>query len=160
MATKRSIAQLSRTVSDDVRYAIDLLENRYGASNYRDSGHTVTRPTWIFELPRYGAEVGVPMNQRDLSLYMRNRTLDGRRLTDFLSPELVSKVYPRDGKPGRSIKDSCFLGAAAGNECVLLKLTRADLEPVFEAFFALPTPTPKVTPFEPVVSRVDGKALA
>lgn len=143
MATKRSIAQLGKAVSDDVRYAIDLLENRYGASNYRDSGHTETRPTWIFELPRYGAEVGVPMNQRDLSLYMRNRTLDGRKLTDILAPELVSKVYPRDGKPARSIKESPFLGTTAGNECVLLNLERHDLEPLFEAFFGLPAPVPK-----------------
>lgn len=144
MVTKRSIAQLAKPVSDDVRYAIDLLEHQYGASHYRDSGHTETRPTWIFELPRYGAEVGVPMNQRDLSLYMRNRTLDGKKLTDILAPELVTKVYPRDGKPAESIKSSPFLGPSAGNECVLLKLTRGDLEPLFDAFFAVSKGTPHV----------------
>lgn len=144
MATKRSIAQLGKPVSDDVRYAIDLLEHQYGASHYRDSGHTETRPTWIFELPRYSAEVGVPMNQRDLSLYMRNRTLDGKKLTDILAPELVAKVYPRDGRPAESIKNSAFLSPSAGSECVLLKLTRGDLEPLFDAFFAVSKGTPHV----------------
>ena len=66
MSSPRTIAQLGYPVSDDVLHVIDLLQNRYGAARYRDSGHTQGRPTWIFELPRYGAEVGVPMNRRDL----------------------------------------------------------------------------------------------
>lgn len=142
MSTKRTVAQLGYSVSDDVLHAIDLLQHRYGATDYRDSGHTNTRPTWIFELPAFNAEVGVPMNKRDLSLYMRNRTLDGRKLTDLLSPEKVTKVYPRDGKPAQSIKDSSFLGPSKGNECVLLELERGDLEPLFEAFFAVQVSEP------------------
>ena len=75
------------------------------------------------------------MNRRDLTLYMRNRTLDGQKLTDLLPPKMVSKVYPKDGKPARSIKDSAFLGTAKGNECVMLKLEREDLEPLLSMFF-------------------------
>lgn len=139
MANNRTIAQLGYEVSEDVLHAIDLLENRYGADNHRDSGHQDGkggRPTWIFELPQFNAEVGLPMNKRDLTLYMRNRTLDGRKLTDLLPPEKVPKVYPRDGKPARSIKDSAFLRTAKGNECVMLKLEREDLEPLLSMFFA------------------------
>ena len=152
MATPRTIDQLGYDVADDVLHAIDLLQHRYGASSHRDSGHQDGkggRPTWIFELPQFKAEVGVPMNKRDLTLYMRNRTLDGRRLTDLLPPEKVAKKYPRDGKPARSIKDSAYLGIANGNESVMLKLERGDLEPLFEAFFAAPAAVPAPAPAAP-----------
>ena len=154
MANPRSIDQLGYAVADDVLHAIDLLKSRYGASRYRDSGHQDGkggRPTWIFELPQFGAEVGVPMNKQKLTLYMRNRTLDGRRLTDLLPPEKVVKVYPRDGRPARSIKDSSFLGIANGNESVMLQIGRGDLERVFDTFFAMPTarPTSVPVPAEP-----------
>lgn len=80
------------------------------------------------------------MNKRDLTLYMRNRTLNGRKLTDLLPPAKVGKLYPRDGKPAQSINGSPFLGPSAGNECVMLELERGDLEPLFEMFFAAPAP--------------------
>ena len=91
------------------------------------------------------------MNKQKLTLYMRNRTLDGRRLTDLLPPEKVVKVYPRDGKPARSIKDSSFLGIANGNESVMLQIGRGDLERVFDTFFAMSTarPTSVPVPAEP-----------
>ena len=148
MPTKRKIEELGYAVADDVLYAIDLLQRRYGASDHRDSKHTKGRPTWIFELPAYGAEVGVPMNKRDLTLYMRNRTLDGRKLTDLLPSSKVTRLYPRDGKSAGSINNSSFLGPKSGNECVMLELERSDLEPLFELFFAIPAPAlaPTVPP--------------
>ena len=141
MTTPRTIDELGYDVADDVLHAIELLRSRYGAKTHRDSKHRMGRggrPTWIFEFAQFDAEVGVPMNKRDLTLYMRNRTLDGKKLTDLLPPEKVVKVYPRDGKPARSIKDSSFLGIANGNESVMLELERGDLEPLFDAFFASP----------------------
>lgn len=149
MTTHRTIEQLGYDVSEDVVHAIELLKTRYGASSYRDSGHQLGkggRPTWIFELPRFGAEIGVPMNRRDLTLYMRNRTLDGRKLTDLLPAGKVVKVYPRDGKPARGIKDSAFLGTAKGNESVMLALDRGDLESLFQSFFAVPATANPLTP--------------
>lgn len=162
MAIPRTIDELGYDVADDVLHAIDLLRNRYGASNHRDSGHQDGkggRPTWIFELPQFNAEIGVPMNKRDLTLYMRNRTLDGRKLTELLPPEKVAKVYPRDGKPARSIKDSPFLGIANGNESVMLELERRDLEPLFDAFFAKPTtaPVPEAPPVRESKGATGGK---
>ena len=71
---KRTLADLGYPVAAGVLRAIRLLEERYGASDYHDSGHTQTAPTWIFKLPRYGnAEVGVRMNKHDTTLYMRGR---------------------------------------------------------------------------------------
>lgn len=139
MASQRSLDELSRGASEEVRHAIELLQQRYGASSYQESGHREGaggRPTVIFDLPNFGAEVGLPMNKRDLTLYMRNRTMDGRKLTDLLPDEKVVNVYPRDGKPARSINESKFLGPPHGNETVRLKLKRADLEPLFAQFFA------------------------
>lgn len=149
MARHRSLSELGYEVSADVLYAIELLETGYGASTYRDSGHQEGeggRPTWIFELPEFGAEVGVPMNKGALTLYMRNRTLDGRRLTDLLPAEKIAAVYPRDGRPARSINDSPFLGPADGQETVRLRLERTDLEPLFAAFFAVPASAPAPAP--------------
>lgn len=132
----RSISQLGYDVAPGVEQAIRLLQEHYGASSYRDSGHTQTSPTWIFELPRYGAEVGVRMNKRDLSLYMRNRTLDGSLLSDCLPPEKIAKVYPRDGNPAASIGNSQYLGPSAHNEVLMLTLVPDDLAPLFGYFFA------------------------
>jgi hypothetical protein len=39
MARHRSLSELCYQVSADVLYAIELLESRYGASDYQDSGH-------------------------------------------------------------------------------------------------------------------------
>jgi hypothetical protein len=85
---KRTLADLGYPVAAGVLRAIRLLEERYGASDYHDSGHTQTAPTWIFKLPRYGnAEVGVRMNKRDTTLYMRGRTrtLDVSLVVHFAS---------------------------------------------------------------------------
>jgi hypothetical protein len=87
---KRTLADLGYPVAAGVLRAIRLLEERYGASDYHDSGHTQTAPTWIFKLPRYGnAEVGVRMNKRDTTLYMRGRTrtLDVSLVVHFASTQ-------------------------------------------------------------------------
>jgi hypothetical protein len=146
MAVDRTIADLGYDIVSDVLYAIDLLEGRYGAPAYRDSNHTTRRPVWVFKTSVLEAEVGMPMNKRDLTLYMRSRTLDGRRLTDLLPPTKVVKLYPRDGNPAQSIIDSPFLGPSKSNECVRLDLERADLEPLFEMFFAVKAPASLLKP--------------
>lgn len=86
------------------------------------------------------------MNKESRTLYMRNQTLDGWKLTDLLPAEKIAKVYPRDGKPARSIDDSVFLGPAHGQEAVRLRLERADLEPLFDSFFAAPAAAPVPAP--------------
>lgn len=160
MSTKRSIADLGYPLAGGVLRAIDLLETKYHAKGHRDSGHTKSRPMWIFELPHHGAEVGVPMNKRGLTLYMRNRTLDGRKLTDLIPPDKVGNVYPRDGKPEESIERSPFLRPSAANECLRLVLKEGDLEPLFEAFFATSEPAAAPMPEVPTKSPAAGGAAA
>ena len=133
---KRTLADLGYPVAAGVLRTIQLLEERYGASDYHDSGHTQTAPTWIFKLPRYrNAEVGVRMNKRDSTLYMRDRTCDGKRLRDLIPAGKVAKVYPRDGKPANSILNSAYLGPSASNEVLMLELEPDDVEAVLAAFF-------------------------
>lgn len=133
---KRTLADLGYPVAAGVLRTIQLLEERYGASDYHDSGHTQTTPTWIFKLPRYGnAEVGVRMNKRDTTLYMRDRTFDGKRLRDLIPAGKVVKVYPRDGKPANSVLNSAYLGPSASNEVLMLELEPDDVEAVLAAFF-------------------------
>lgn len=137
----RSVEDLGYPVAAGVLRAIRILTEKYGATGYRDSGHTKTAPTWVFELHHQGgAEVGVRMNRRDLTLYMRDRTLDGRRLRDQLPSDKISKVYPRDGKPAASIAGSAFLKPSASNELLLLDLQPEDVERVLAASFARPAP--------------------
>jgi hypothetical protein len=133
---KRTLADLGYPVAAGVLRTIQLLEERYGASDYHDSGHTQTAPTWIFKLPRYGnAEVGVRMNKRDTTLYMRDRTFEGKRLRDLVPADKVAKVYPRDGKPANSVLNSAYLGPSASNEVLMLELEPDDVEAVLAAFF-------------------------
>lgn len=133
---RRSISDLGYPVARGVLDTIHLLETRYGATDYHDSGHTKTAPTWIFKLPRHGgAEVGVRMNKRDLTLYMRDKTLDGKRLRDIVPANKVAKVYPRDGQPANSVLNSTFLGPSSQNEVLMLELEPEDIQPVLAAFF-------------------------
>lgn len=133
---KRTLADLGYPVAAGVLHAIRLLEERYGASDYHDSGHTNTAPAWIFKLPRYGnAEVGVRMNKRDTTLYMRDRTCDGMRLRDLIPAGKVAKVYPSDGKPAASVLNSVYLGPSTSNEVLMLELEPDDVEAVLTAFF-------------------------
>jgi hypothetical protein len=133
---KRTLADLGYPVAAGVLRTIQLLQERYGASDYHDSGHTNTAPTWIFKLPRYGnAEVGVRMNKRDTTLYMRDRTCNGMRLRDLIPAGKVAKVYPSDGKPAASVLNSVYLGPSTSNEVLMLELEPDDVNLVLSAFF-------------------------
>lgn len=135
---KRTLADLSQSVAAGVLKAIQLLEKRYGATEFHESGHNPDRraPVLVVKLPRYdNAEVGVPLNKRDITLYMRDRTCDGKRLRDLISADKVTKVYPRDGNPSASIEDSPYLRPSATNEVLKLKLVPEDVDSVLAAFF-------------------------
>lgn len=135
---KRTLADLGQSAAAGVLHAIWLLEERYGASEYHESGHNPDRraPVLVVKLPRYGdAEVGVPLNKRDITLYMRDRTCDGKRLRDLISADKVTKVYPRDGNPTASVQESRYLRPSETNEVLKLKLAPEDVESVLSAFF-------------------------
>lgn len=135
---KRTLADFGDSVAPGVLRLLKLLEERYGASEYLDSGHNPDRraPVLVIRLPLYGdAEVGVPLNKRDISLYVRDLTCAGKRLRETVPADKVEKVYPRDGKPTSSVYQSRYLRPSASNEVLLLKLEQDDLEPVLAAFF-------------------------
>jgi len=75
------------------------------------------------------------MNKRDTTLYMRDRTFEGKRLRDLVPADKVAKVYPRDGKPANSVLNSAYLGPSASNEVLMLELEPGDVEAVLAAFF-------------------------
>lgn len=132
---KRALSDLRDPVAKGVLHTVRLLQESYGASDYHDSGHAKA-PVWIFKLPRYGnAEVGVRMNKRDTTLYMRDRTCDGKRLRDLIPASKVARVYPRDGNPVNSVLHSAYLGPSASNEVLMLELELDDVEAVLAAFF-------------------------
>jgi hypothetical protein len=67
-----------------VRRAIDVMKGGYGAVLTHDSGHA-KGPTWIYTFPDHGhAQVAIRMNKEALSLYVRDRTPDGRPLEPLL----------------------------------------------------------------------------
>lgn len=162
---KRTLVDLGYPVAAGVLRAIRLLEERYGASEYHDSGHTQTAPTWIFKLPRYGnAELGVRMNKHDTTLYMRGRTCDGKQLRDLIPVSKVAKVYPRDGKPANSVLNSAYLVPSASNEVLMLELEPDDVESVLTAFFGdggkgvATAPGMPVTASAPITSVKGGRS--
>jgi hypothetical protein len=124
----REIADLGYPVDSDVLYVIDLLKTRYGAKRSNDSGHTETRPTWIYDLPKYGdAQVAVPMNKKCLTLYLRDLTRDGRRLSKLLPPEKIKKTYPSAGKPAGSVYRARYLAPTSTNHLLRVELNREDV---------------------------------
>lgn len=134
----RTVKDLGYQVSPDVVFTIELLTTQYGALPPRDSGHTKTAPTWIYECPGHGgAEVAVRMNKQSLTLYLRDRTRDGRYLSDILPAQSISKRYPADGKPAASVYNSMYLGPSENNQVLMVNLTRADVEPILSAYFGL-----------------------
>ncbi len=98
---KRTVSELGYPIAAGVLHAIELLKKDFGATNYRDSGHTKTSPTWIFELPHYKTEIGVRMNKKAIGLYVKYRAPSGSYVRDLLRPDAIAKMYPRDGKPVR-----------------------------------------------------------
>jgi hypothetical protein len=89
-----------------VRRALDVMKGGYGAVLTHDSGHA-KGPTWIYTFPDHGhAQVAIRMNKEALSLYLRDRTPDGRPLGPLLGGLAdVTERYPdRDGRsPAHSL---------------------------------------------------------
>lgn len=125
----RTVAELGYDVSPDVLFTIKVLTSRYGAGQPHDSGHTKVPPTWIYTLPGHGnAQVGVRMNKSSLTLYLRDRTLDGRYLSELIPAIKIVKRYPQDGKPAASVSKSSFLRPTNDEHLLMVNLFRSDVE--------------------------------
>jgi hypothetical protein len=144
-------------VADNVRAAVSLLKTRYQAVLTHDSGHTKTGPTWIFTLPQpSSAQVAVRMNKRDLSVYLRDKTTDGRVLEPLLDRLAeVKERYPNPGKdPSNSLlsqEDAPYLRPSHSNQLLLIRPRPDSLEQILDIYLsrpssaALPLATPAVT---------------
>lgn len=129
-------------IADDVRAAVSLLKTRYQAVLTHDSGHTDTGPTWIFTIPKpRGAQVAVRMNKRDLSLYLRDKTWDGRTLEPLLAGLAeIKDRYPAPGKnPSHSLtreEDAPYLRPSESNRLLLIRPRIEALEQILDLYLA------------------------
>lgn len=87
-------------ISPDVEAVASLLKTRYNAILTHDSGN-VSAPTWIFTFGQsICLQVAVRMNKYQPSLYLLDKTLDGRSLEPFLDKlAQVRKRYTHPSEP-------------------------------------------------------------
>ena len=147
-------------IADEVRAAVSLLKNRYQAVLTHDSGHTDTGPTWIFTMPKpRGAQVAVRMNKRDLSLYLRDKTWDGKTLEPLLAGLAeIKDRYPAPGKnPSNSLtreEDAPYLRPSESNRLLLIRPRIEALEQILDLYLAH---FPALEP--PVIAAVESAPL-
>lgn len=104
-------------VADDVRFAVELMKRVYGAEQGFATNHQVG-PRVVYDFARHGgAQVLIPFNKRDFSLYLRDRTRDGRNLSSLLHADQIVRTYPDDGKAIGSLMrgDAPYLRPSASN---------------------------------------------
>ena len=90
----------------------------------------------------------IPFNKRDFSLYLRDLTRDHRRLTDILPLNQIIEKYPDNCDPIQSLKrgKSPYLKPGPCNRVLLVRLKRADLRRVLDAYLVLESSSAAVTP--------------
>jgi len=148
MLLPSEIASAPFKVGADVIAALELLRDQYGPAGAVDSReeNSSRQPVRIEFFAQGRAQIGVPLNKRRLSIYMRNETLDGRKLTDLLPASMVTKVYAPGERPSRSILESDFLSPTSGAECLRLAPPVSGLRQVFDAFFGTRAVSPAPVP--------------
>jgi hypothetical protein len=94
-------------IGKDVLDAVAMIKNDFGGVLTHDSGHTKTRPTWIYTFPKYSnAQVALGMNKAKVTMYLRSKALGGKRLLDMTGDLFtLEKSYPDpDGHPAASLR--------------------------------------------------------
>jgi hypothetical protein len=129
-------------MGSEVRAAVELIKNAYGAVLTHDSGHT-TAPTWIFTFPKQGnAQVAMRMNKTKLALYLRSRTLKGEELLPLVGGLLVAKkrYSEPDGRPAASVRSAQhapFLAPSKSNPMLLIQPNEGCLKRVLDIYLGL-----------------------
>lgn len=145
------IRGVEHQVVDDVRFAVDLMEKVYGGRQGVDTGHK-NGPRVTYDFPLHGgAQVLVPFNRREFSLYLRDLTRDGRRLSNLLSADQIKQTYPDDGNAIQSLMrgKSPYLKPSLDNRVLRVSVDRDELQRVLDDYFGL-----AATSSEPVPSAV------
>lgn len=148
------IGDVEHQVADDVRFAVDLMEKVYGGRQGVVTGHK-NGPRVTYDFPLLGgAQVLVPFNRREFSLYLRDLTRDGHRLSNLLSADQIKQTYPDDGNAIQSLMDgkSPYLKPGADNRVLRVRVDRADLRRVLDDYLGLGAKAtePVSTAVEPV----------
>ena len=114
-------------VGDDVRYAIELVTDTYGARVGHCSGHA-EGPRVVFTFPN-GQEVQIAFNKTALVMVLCDRTVDGRSLSKLLPATWIKKVYPRDGNAGSALMSgkAATLRPSSTNPVLRLQLRRDEV---------------------------------
>lgn len=139
VAIKERVLQ---NIAAEVSAVVELLKSRYKAVLTHDSGHVNTGPTWIFTLPQpSSAQVAVRMNKRDLSLYLRDRTVDGKQLEPLIADLAeVKERYPQPGKnPANSLlnqDDAPYLRPSSTNRLLLIRPKPDSVEQILDIYLA------------------------
>lgn len=126
----------------EIRAAVELIKNAYGAVLTHDSGH-IKAPTWIFTFPKQAnAQVAMRLNKTKLSLYLRSKTLKGEELLPLAGALLVAqKRYPEpDGHPAaslRSTQHAPFLAPSKSNPLLLIHPNEGCLKRVLDIYLEL-----------------------
>ena len=121
-----TVKQRELDISDEVRAAVLLLSN-YGALLTHDTGHTKSAPTWIFTLPQFNnAQIAMRMNKIKLSLYLRNKALNGELLEPLINNLTVIEErfpHPKKGAPSslQSSEHAPFLRPTDQNQLLRIR---------------------------------------
>jgi hypothetical protein len=133
------VKNVQHEVADDVHYAVNFIQANYGAKQGYPTGHAKA-PRVTYDFPKHGhAQVFIPFNQRDFSIYLRATTPDGRQMTEFLPAGSVLSTYPDDGNAGRSLEagDIPYLKPSPTNRVLRLRLPRDKLKDVLDEYLGI-----------------------
>ena len=135
--TKLLLQGESYEAGDDVRYAIELVTDTYGARTGHSSGHA-EGPRVVFVFPN-GQEVQIAFNRKDLVMVVCDRTADGRSLSKLLPETWIKRVYPRDGKAGSALMSgkAPTLRPSPSNPVLRLRLRRDEVRQALALYLGL-----------------------
>ena len=126
----------------EIRAAVELIKNAYGAVLTHDSGH-IKAPTWIFTFPKHAnAQLALRVNKTKLSLYLRSRTIKGAEMLPLVGGLLVAqKRYPEpDGHPAASVRSAQhapFLAPSKSNPLLRIQPNEGCLKRVLDIYLGL-----------------------
>lgn len=139
-----AIEERELNIGEDVRAAVEMVKQDYGAILTHDSGHTKTGPTWIFTFPHhFNAQIALRMNKAKVTVYLRSTTLSGKDLPDLADGLFVlEKRYPDpDGHPAESLRSdqhAPFLKPSPENPLLLVQPNVGCLKQVLDIYLNLP----------------------
>ncbi len=135
-----------QNVGDNIWKAVQIIEEKYHGRLTHDSMHGKNSgdksTTWIFTFSSYGnAQLALRMNKEKLSLYLREKTCDGRDLAVLLPTGAnIEDTYTKKEKGVTSSllgEAAPFLNPSARNPLLRVK-TEIDLLPsLLDDYFAI-----------------------